>query len=73
MLSRRSLNSKNVSTLGVRMKMSLVNSYVSLINRLHYKGNVRKFTFSRRLALKMDLNPNWKYSKSNGKRDAKSI
>lgn len=55
------------------MKMSLVNSYVSLINQLHYKGNVRKFTFSRRLALKMDLNPKWKYSKSNGKRDTKSI
>lgn len=42
MLSRRSLNSKNVSA------------------------------FSRRLALKMDLNPNWKYSRSKGRRESMS-
>lgn len=37
------------------------------------KGNMSEFTFSRRLALKIDLNPNWKYSKSNGRRHIKSI
>lgn len=31
-----------------------------------------KFTFNRRLALKMDLKPNWRYSKSNGMRDIMS-
>lgn len=66
MLSRRSLNSKKASALKRRMNVEF---NIPAIGR---RQRGLKITFSRRLTLKMDLNPNWKYSRSKGRRAIKS-